>query len=71
MIFEGDDALFGGSGNDFLDGWTGIDDGDGGADNDTCFNLDTQVNCEPIRTKGECTKQQRIWNFPKEYCQGF
>ena len=49
---EGDDVLFGGSGDDFLDGGPNTDNGDGGADKDTCFNLDTQTNCESQRRGG-------------------
>jgi hypothetical protein len=42
----GNDRISAGLGDDFLDGGTGTDEGNGAEDFDTCVNVETEINCE-------------------------
>jgi Ca2+-binding RTX toxin-like protein len=43
--FAGDDAMFGGQGNDFLEGRTGTNFNDGGTESDYCLNPSSGPGC--------------------------
>ena len=48
----GNDDIDGGGGDDYIDGEAGIDDLDGGPNTDACLNGETNTNCEVTGTTG-------------------
>ena len=45
-LLTGKTGLYGGPGNDVLNGGSGTDSADGGPNFDACVNVETEINCE-------------------------